>query len=301
MKFENGGKPMKFVAFAQDGAPGLAVETSEGFRGLAESSDRFPGTLEDLLARGGNAVRQAGQVLSEGEKIDLENIEYLPPLRNPPKVICVGLNFHDHSAESGFKQPDYPTIFGRFNSSLIGHGAPIVRPHVSEQLDYEGELVAVIGTGGRNISEDKALEHVAGYSIFNDGSIRDYQFKSPQWTVGKNFDDTGAFGPWFVTADDLPPGCKGLKLETRLNGEVVQSANIDEMVFSVAHLVSILSEAMTLQPGDVIVAGTPSGVGLARKPQLFMKAADVCEVEIEGLGVLSNPIVDGPATVRAVA
>jgi len=292
---------MKFLTFALEGKPGLAVETDDGFRGLLAGTDGYPGDLEALIAQGDAALPDAGAALARGDRIDLERVEYLPPLRNPPKVVCVGLNFHDHSAESGFKQPDYPTIFGRFNSSLIGHGAPIVRPHFSEQLDYEGELVAVIGKGGRNIPEARALEHVAGYSIFNDGSIRDYQFKSPQWTMGKNFDDTGAFGPWFITADALPPGCKGLKLETRLNGQTVQSASIDDMVFSVAQLVAILSEAMTLQAGDVIVAGTPSGVGLARKPQLFMKAGDVCEVEIEGLGILSNPIVDGPATARAVA
>jgi 2-keto-4-pentenoate hydratase/2-oxohepta-3-ene-1,7-dioic acid hydratase in catechol pathway len=292
---------MKFLTFALEGKPGLAVETPDGFRGLLAGADGYPGDLGALIAQGEAALREAGAALAEGDRIDLDRVEYLPPLRNPPKVVCVGLNFHDHSAESGFKQPDYPTIFGRFNSSLIGHGAPIVRPHFSEQLDYEGELVAVIGKGGRNIAEADALDHVAGYSIFNDGSIRDYQFKSPQWTMGKNFDDTGAFGPWFVTADALPPGCKGLKLETRLNGRTVQSASIDDMVFSVAQLVAILSEGMTLQAGDVIVAGTPSGVGLARKPQLFMKAGDVCEVEIEGLGILSNPIVDGPAAARAVA
>lgn len=292
---------MKFLTFALNGKPGLAVETEDGFRGLLAGAEGYPGDLETLIAQGDAALRAAGTALAKGDRIDLGRVEYLPPLRNPPKVVCVGLNFHDHSAESGFEQPGYPTIFGRFNSSLIGHGAPIVRPRVSEQLDYEGELVAVIGKGGRDIPQSRALEHVAGYSIFNDGSIRDYQFKSPQWTMGKNFDDTGAFGPWFVTADALPPGCEGLRLETRLNGQTVQSASIDDMVFSVAELVSILSEAMTLQAGDVIVAGTPSGVGLARKPQLFMKAGDVCEVEIEGLGVLSNPIVDAPAAARAVA
>jgi 2-keto-4-pentenoate hydratase/2-oxohepta-3-ene-1,7-dioic acid hydratase in catechol pathway len=210
-------------------------------------------------------------------------------------VICVGLNYRDHSAESGFKQPDYPTLFSRFNSSLIAHGAPIVRPLVSTQLDYEGELVAVIGKGGRHIPRESALDHVIGYSIFNDASIRDYQFKSPQWTVGKNFDDTGAFGPALVTTDELPPGAADLKLQTRLNGVVVQEASTTDMVFDVATLIAIISEAITLRAGDVIVTGTPSGVGLGRKPPLFMKAGDVVEVEIEKIGVLSNPIVDGNA------
>ena len=168
----------------------------------------------------------------------------------------------------------------------------MLRPEVSEQLDYEGELVAIIGTPARDVGEAEALKHVIGYSIFNDGSIRDYQFKAPQWTPGKNFDDTGAFGPWFVTADELPAGCEGLRLTTKLNGRVLQDASISDMVFSVAKLVSILSSFMTLKPVDVIVTGTPSGVGLARKPPLFMKDGDVCEVEIEKIGVLSNPIRD---------
>jgi 2-keto-4-pentenoate hydratase/2-oxohepta-3-ene-1,7-dioic acid hydratase in catechol pathway len=175
---------------------------------------------------------------------------------------------------------------------LIGHGAPILRPPQSVQLDYEGELVAIIGKTARDVNEAEALDCVMGYSIFNDGSIRDYQFKAPQWTPGKNFDDTGAFGPWLVTADELPPGCEGLRLETRLNGQVVQSASTSDMVFPVARLVSILSSFLTLKPGDVIVTGTPSGVGMARQPQLFMKHGDVCEVEIEKIGVLSNPVRD---------
>ncbi len=216
----------------------------------------------------------------------------LPPIPNPEKIICVGLNYLDHTAESGFVQPDYPTLFTRVNSSLVGDGAPIIRPNVSEQLDYEGELVAVIGRGGRHIKKADALDHVAGYSIFNDASIRDYQFKTPQWTVGKNFDGTGAFGPVFVTADELPDGCKGLKLETRLNGMIVQSAPIASMVFDVASQIEIISAAITLAPGDLLVTGTPSGVGLARKPPLWMKPGDICEVEIEGIGVLRNPIRD---------
>jgi acylpyruvate hydrolase len=218
----------------------------------------------------------------------------LPPLATPGKILCVGLNFAEHSRESGFEPPCYPTIFGRFASSLIGHGAPIIRPRVSDQLDYEGELVAVIGRGGKNIAAADALDNVAGYSIFNDATIRDYQMKSPQWTVGKNFDGTGAFGPVFVTADTLPPGCRGLCLQTRLNGRVVQNALIDDLIFDVATLVSLLSEAMSLAPGDVIVTGTPSGVGLARTPPLWMQPGDVCEVEVESIGILRNPIAEEP-------
>jgi acylpyruvate hydrolase len=150
----------------------------------------------------------------------------------------------------------------------------------------------VIGKGGRHIPAAAALDHVIGYSIFNDVSVRDYQFKTPQWTVGKNFDDTGAFGPSLVTADELPPGCKGLLLQTRLNGEVVQSASTDDMVFDVATLIAVISEAITLRSGDVIVAGTPSGVGVSRKPPLFMKPGDIVEVEIDKIGILSNPIIE---------
>ena len=210
----------------------------------------------------------------------------------PQKIVCVGLNYADHAKESPYEQPTYPALFCRFNSTLVGHGAPIMRPRVSEQLDYEGELVVIIGKRGRHITADRALEHVAGYSIFNDASVRDYQFKSPQWTAGKNFDATGAFGPGFVTADDLPAGARGLRLQTRLNGQTVQDATTGDMLFDVVSLITIISEAMTLEVGDVIVSGTPAGVGFARKPPLWMKQGDVCEVEIEGLGVLRNPIVD---------
>ncbi|MNQ54570.1 Ureidoglycolate lyase [compost metagenome] len=207
------------------------------------------------------------------------------------------MNYADHTKESPYEQPSYPTFFPRFASSLIGHGEPIIRPRVSEQLDFEGELAVVIGTGGRHITKERALEHVAGYAIFNEASIRDYQFKSPQWTIGKNFDATGAFGPTFVSADELPPGASGLNLVTRLNGAIVQQGNTADMIFSVVDLISTLSEAVTLEPGDVIVTGTPAGIGWARRPPLFMKPGDLCTVEIEGLGTLSNLIAEEPSPV----
>jgi acylpyruvate hydrolase len=283
---------MRFASFVKDGVHGLAVRTTAGgWAGLLAGASGFPASLETLLTAG-DSLSDAEAVLARAKPVDLDRVTLLPVLSNPGKIICVGLNYADHSAESGFKQPDYPTLFGRFNSSLVAHGAPIVRPKLSEQLDYEGELVAVIGKGGKNIPKAQALDHVVGYSIFNDASIRDYQFKSPQWTMGKNFDDTGAFGPTLVTADELPPGCLGLKLVTRLNGQVVQSAMIDDMVFDVATQIALVSEAITLSPGDIFVTGTPSGVGLARKPPLWMKHGDICEVEIDQLGILRNPIVD---------
>jgi 2-keto-4-pentenoate hydratase/2-oxohepta-3-ene-1,7-dioic acid hydratase in catechol pathway len=286
---------MRFVAFELTGRTGLAIETANGeLRGLAKNETGYPGDLLDLLRHGREQMAAAARTLAAGAVLDRDRIRFLPPISTPPKIICVGLNYADHTKESPYEQPKYPTLFSRFNSTLVGHGVPIVRPRVSEQLDYEGELVAVIGKGGRHITADRALDHVAGYSIFNDASVRDYQFKSPQWTVGKNFDATGGFGPGFVTADELPPGARGLKLQTRLNGQVVQSATTADMLFDIVALISIISEAMTLEVGDVLVSGTPAGVGFARKPPLFMKSRDTCEVEIEGIGILRNPIADEP-------
>jgi acylpyruvate hydrolase len=285
------GTIMKFTSYEQQGKTGTALEVNGRWHGLNAGAENYCGTLQALIEAGGDALAKAAKTLAKAPVIDLASITLLPPVSHPEKIVCIGLNYVDHSAESGFKQPDFPTVFGRFNSSLIGNGAPIIKPPQSEQLDYEGELVAIIGKTARHVSEADALAHVVGYSIFNDASIRDYQFKAPQWTPGKNFDNTGAFGPCFVTADALPKGCTGLKLETRLNGQVVQKASISDMVFSVAKLVSILSSFMTLKPGDVIVTGTPSGVGLARKPPLWMKPGDVVEVEIEKIGLLRNPIV----------
>jgi acylpyruvate hydrolase len=284
---------MRFAAFESGKREGLAVaDATNQFYGLLSGDRGYPGSLDVLVRKGLSALDDASKVLGNGFAVNLNQVALLPPLPAPGKIICVGLNYIDHSIESGFTPPDYPTIFARFTSSLIGAGAPIIRPRVSTQLDYEGEMVAVIGIGGRHIAENDALEHVIGYSIFNDASVRDYQKKSPQWTIGKNFDSTGAFGPYLVTADELPSGAKGLHIQTRLNDEVVQDASTNDMIFSVARLISTLSEAVTLSPGDIIVSGTPAGVGMARKPPLFMKHGDLCEVEIEGIGILRNKVED---------
>jgi 2-keto-4-pentenoate hydratase/2-oxohepta-3-ene-1,7-dioic acid hydratase in catechol pathway len=284
---------MRFISFVQGDVRGLGIRAADGqFHGLLESDPAYPGSLDRLVWEGPEALAYAAAVLSEGAPVALGQVQFLPPLTQSPKIICIGLNYADHTNESGFKPQDYPSVFGRFASSLIGHGAPIIRPLVSTQLDYEGELVAVVGKTGRHIRKENALDYVAGYALFNDASIRDYQFKSSQWTVGKNFDGTGAFGPEFITADELPPGAKGLMLRTRLNGAVVQEASTDDMVFDVATLVATLSEAFTLEVGDIIVTGTPSGVGLARKPPLWMQSGDVCEVEVDGFMTLRNPIAD---------
>jgi acylpyruvate hydrolase len=292
---------VRFAAYRSPQGSGLAIALPGGeFRGINESDATFPGRLEELIAEGADALQAAGERLARGRRIDTQSVQWLPPISAPGKIICVGLNYVDHSIESGFVPPTYPTLFARFSTSLIGHGAAIRRPEASIQLDYEGEMVAVIGKAGRHIARSQALSHVAGYSIFNDASIRDFQTKSPQWTVGKNFDGTGSFGPVFVTADELPPGGKGLRIQTRLNGEVVQNASTSDMIFDVVSLISIISEAITLEPGDVIVTGTPSGVGVARKPQLFMKHGDICEVELEDVGILSNVVADDVIAAQAV-
>jgi acylpyruvate hydrolase len=280
---------MKLVSFDQSGIPGIGTFAKDGLRGLLATDSRYPGDLDDLVRRGSDGWSSAA-VLSDGRALSLDDIRFWPPFTRPNKIVCVGLNYRDHTTESGYKQPDYPTLFARFTTSLVAHLAPLVRPSVSAALDYEGELVAVIGQGGRHIPVEEALSHVAGYSIFNDASIRDFQHRTPQWTVGKNFDHTGAFGPLFVTSDELPRGARGLDIQTRLNGETVQSSNTDCLIFDVATLVSIISEAMTLLPGDLIVTGTPSGVGHSRSPKLYMKPGDVVEVEVEGIGVLKNVI-----------
>lgn len=284
---------MRWISYRMPGgeeAVGLAA--SGGYRGASVAE--LGADLLGLVRDGASAMAAAAERLASAPLVAAEGLNLLPPLPRPPKIICIGLNYMAHSQEAGFSPPAYPAVFARYATSLVAHGAPILRPRVSDQLDYEGELAVVIGRGGRYIPEDQALDHVAGYAVFNDGSVRDYQLRTQQWTIGKTFDATGAFGPQLVTADELPRGCKGLRLETRLNGEVVQSASTDDLIFDVARLITILSEAVTLEPGDVIVSGTPSGVGAARKPPLWMKSGDVCEVSIEGVGVLSNPIADEP-------
>ena len=287
---------MKFLSYKNGGRTGLAVqENGSGFVGFLEGDAGYPGSLDWLIDSPETQRRDAVQALLKGTSVDPAAVEVLPPLAFSRKIICVGLNYREHANESGMSIPEHPTLFARFSSNLIGAGRPILRPSESEQLDYEGELVAVIGKQGRRIAKSDALDYVFGYSIFNDGSIRDFQLRTNQWTFGKNFDNTGSFGPTLVTADELPPGARGLKIETRLNGQVMQSSSTDDLIFDVADLVSLISVGMTLLPGDLIVTGTPSGVGAARKPPVFMTPGDVCEVEIERLGILRNPVAQDMA------
>ena len=283
---------MRFMMVKSGKNRALLAKFGQEFRGFFENETGYAGSLDHVLQANSANLEHVYKQLADAAPVDLEKVKVLPPLSSPRKVICVGLNYSDHTEESGYEQPDYPTLFPRFASSLIAHEDPIVRPALSDTLDFEGELAVILGSGGRHISKADALGHVAGYALFNDGSVREYQFKSPQWTVGKNFDDTGAFGPEFVTVDELPSGARGLRIETRLNGEVMQSASTDQLIFDVETLISTISEAITLEAGDVIVTGTPSGIGHARSPKVYMQPGDVCEVEIEGIGILRNPIAD---------
>ena len=287
---------MRLIAFIDDqGRPALGVRIdAEHLLDLTAAG--APATLDEVLQAGDAGWARLRQCQREAtRRVALAGLRWLPPVLHPEKALAIGLNYIDHAAESNFEPPKHAVVFQRYRSSWVAHGEPLVRPHVSTQFDYEAELVAVIGKAGRYIAPEDALAHVAGYSVFNDGSIRDYQLRTNQWLLGKNFDRSGAFGPEFVTADELPPGARGLQIQCRLNGQVLQNANTRDMIFDVATLVSTCSQAMALQPGDIIITGTPSGVGMARKPQVWMKAGDVCEIEVEGIGVLRNPVVDEPA------
>jgi 2-keto-4-pentenoate hydratase/2-oxohepta-3-ene-1,7-dioic acid hydratase in catechol pathway len=225
-----------------------------------------------------------------GVTVDREKVTLLAPFTRPGKIICVGLNYDEHAKETKLDTTAFPTLFPRFNSTILAPDAPILVPKVSTSVDYEVELVAVVGKRAHYVSQAEALDCVAGYTIANDVSIRDYQMMTSQFTPGKNFDASCPLGPDYVTADELPAGGVGLRLMTRLNGEVLQNDTTDNMLFDVETLIVKLSEIMTLEPGDIILTGTPSGVGFTRKPPIFMKDGDLCECEIEGIGILSNPV-----------
>ena len=239
-----------------------------------------------------NRASEAGKNAGSDSRLPYEGLTFLPLIPRPPKIICIGRNYAAHALEGGAEPPTYPEVFYRGATTLIGHNQPIIRPQCSDKLDYEAELVAIVGKRARHISKADGLSVIAGYALFNEATLRDYQRKSSQWTIGKNFDNTGAFGPEFVSADELPAGGHGLRIQSRLNGTVMQDANTAEFIFPVDQLVANLSECMTLEPGDIIVTGTPAGVGYARTPPIFMKDGDICEVEVEGVGILSNPVKD---------
>jgi acylpyruvate hydrolase len=286
---------MRIVAFEKNGGAAIGVRLGQEVVDLSIAAANLPRTLRELLAAGPDAMAEAGRVADAAgadARCDLQSLSLLPPVQDPPKIMCIGRNYAEHAKEGGADVPEYPDIFMRSRLSLVGHGQPIVRPPVSDKLDFEGELLAVIGKSIHRADEATALDAVAGYAVFNDATLRDYQRRTGQWTIGKNFDNTGAFGPEFVTADELPPGGTGLRLQTRLNGEAMQDTSTDDMVFPVVPAIVIISEAMSMEPGDLLATGTPSGVGYARTPPVWMKHGDTVEVEIEGVGILSNPIED---------
>jgi acylpyruvate hydrolase len=287
---------VRFASFRhRNGVPILGVRHADHLLALSATTNADPkiDLLFELLNRGPDALLQAGEHAigsKTKQPIPYSEVQFLPLIRRPGKVVCLGLNYAEHAKEGGFQVGDYPAIFLRAATSLIGAQQAIILPRCSETLDYEAELAVVIGKGGRYIQPHDALTCVAGYSIFNDGSVREYQRRTSQWTMGKNFDGTGAFGPELVTPDELPPGASGLRIQTRLNDRIVQDANTRDMIVDVARTITLVSEVMTLEPGDVIITGTPPGVGHARNPPLWLRHGDFCEVQIEGVGILQNPV-----------
>jgi acylpyruvate hydrolase len=285
---------MKFTTYLRDGAPRLAAVDGADLIDLNDAQPQVPADLRAALQAGVDLHAAAKAAMSgHFKRQPLARAALAPLIPEPGKIVCLGLNYFDHAKEGGREKPDYPWFFFRGASSLIAHGGAGVVPRVSGKFDYEAELAVVIGQKvPRHTPQADALRHVFGYSCFNDMSVRDYQKRTPQWTIGKNFDGTGGFGPVLVTADELPPGAAGLKIQGRLNGQVMQDANTSDMIFNVAETIALLAEVLTLEPGDVIVMGTPAGVGQARTPPVWMKAGDTFEVEIERVGVLSNPIAN---------
>jgi 2-keto-4-pentenoate hydratase/2-oxohepta-3-ene-1,7-dioic acid hydratase in catechol pathway len=270
-----------------------AVFLVDGNRAM-DLSKAYPAVGTDLIGLI-KAPELAKEIAKKGlsePTVSIDDIRPSLPVAHPPKIICLGLNYVDHIKEGGYEIPEYPALFMRALTSMMPAGAPMVRPSCSERLDYEAELLVIVGKGGRHISEAAALDHVFGYTVFNDGSVRDYQRKTHQWTPGKNFDHTGGVGPVVVTPDELPPGASGLKIESRVGNEILQSASTEDMMWSVARTIATLSEFATLEEGDMIAMGTPPGVGHAKKPPRWLRPGEIIEIEIEGICICANPVVD---------
>ena len=284
---------MKFISYTTSAGPTWGVVVANGVVPSSSLGSDFSISLTALiddLARTPERASLLASRVATAPPIPQEGLALLPCISHPGKIICLGVNYADHAKEGGRTVGDYPSLFLRCATSLAAHGAPIAVPSISHQLDFEAELAVVIGRSAKFVSEEDALDHVFAYACFNDVTLRDYQRKTTQWTIGKNFDGTGGFGPVLVTPDELPPGCTGLRIQSRLNGQIMQDANTEDMVFGVAKTIALLSECVTLEPGDVLVMGTPGGVGYARTPPVWMKAGDTIEIEIEGVGILSNTI-----------
>ncbi|SFZ84593.1 2-keto-4-pentenoate hydratase/2-oxohepta-3-ene-1,7-dioic acid hydratase (catechol pathway) [Devosia enhydra] len=282
---------MKLTMFTTGGAAKLGVIRDDHVVEVGPLFPDAPTDLMSLILAGPSVQSQVAALAEAPQGVPLSSVTLSLLIPRPGKILCLGLNYVEHAREGGSEVPDYPAVFSRLPSSMLPANAPILKTALSDEIDFEAELLVILGSGGKNIAEDEALSHVFGYTAFNDVSVRDYQRLTSQWTVGKNFDATGPYGPVVVTADELPAGGRDLRLCSRLNGKVMQDASTSDMVFSVARTISILSQAMTLEAGDLIATGTPSGVGASRRPQVFLRDGDVIEVEIEGIGTLSNPVV----------
>ena len=288
---------MKIVAFEDHGGPRFGIVEGDQLVDLQAAESRIPNDLGEWLAKTNGDTIELAEIAKRAPasaRKPLLSITYALPVGHPGKIICLGLNYLEHVKEGSQRDniPKFPTIFMRGLTSLVPHGSPIIRPQVSETLDYEAELILVVGKRAKHLTAANATSCIAGYSCGNEGSVREFQRKTTQWDMGKNFDRTGGFGPWLITADELPDAAKGLKIQSRLNGAVMQSDNTDNMMFPIVEMLAYITQGITLEPGDVIFTGTPSGVGHARKPPVWMKNGDIVEVEIERIGTLRNPIAD---------
>jgi acylpyruvate hydrolase len=281
-----------YFASGNQGETRLAVVDGDSLIDLNKADASVPPDLR-LALKAGIDLQAAAKaaIASKAARIPAASVKLAPLVPEPGKIICLGLNYFDHAKEGGRDKPEYPWFFLRCASSLVAPDAPAMLPRVSDRFDYEAELAVVIGKTAKHLTQADALSCVFGYSCFNDMSVRDYQKKTPQWTIGKNFDATGGFGPVLVTADELPAGAAGLRIQSRLNGEIMQDANTTDMIWDVKETIALITEGLTLEPGDVIIMGTPAGVGQARKPPVFMKHGDKVEIEIEQIGILRNDIV----------
>jgi len=279
---------MKFLSFRANNAARYGMVDGKKLVDLTPRL-KYP-DLKALIAADASA-EGAREAKGAAADFTLDQIIFEPVIPNPDKIVCIGLNYHEHLNETGMAKHDYPTIFIRWADTQVGHLQPLIRPRQSETFDYEAELAVVIGKGGRHIAQSNAMKHVAGYSCYNEVSVRDHQRHASQWTPGKNFPGTGAFGPFMVTPEEMGQ-LAGKKIQTRVNGKTMQSSTLDMMIFGVPKLIEYISSFTPLSPGDVIVSGTPGGVAWVRTPPPWMKPGDIVEVEIDGVGLLKNPIVD---------
>jgi 2-keto-4-pentenoate hydratase/2-oxohepta-3-ene-1,7-dioic acid hydratase in catechol pathway len=281
---------MKLATFKTAQGISYGIVTGKGIVDLKRYIGNRFADLKALI--GGNAFAEAAKHLNETPDYKESDITWLPVIPNPDRILCVGLNYQDHVVETGRDNTEQPAIFIRLPESQVGHKQPIIRPRESTHLDFEAEIAVIIGKSGRRISQKDSWSHIAGYSCYNDGSVRDWQRHTIQWTAGKNFVHTGGFGPWMVTADEIPPGTK-MELSCRLNGERMQHATTEQMIFKIPKIIEYVSAWTTLVPGDVLVTGTPGGVGARRNPPVWMKPGDKVEIEIDKVGILENSIADG--------